>query len=159
VLLVPVLYALGVLELWSVYVVAAVYGLLMMTPLAGAPSIIPSLVDADQLETANALETLSFTLSNVIGPPLAGLLIARSGAPNVLVIDAISYLLFALALTGMRIPAVEESPASSITGEDAGGLRQARRPLRAAPILWRAAGSRPDRRDFCHPPTEIIIEL
>ena len=130
VLLIPVLYALGLLQLWHVYVVAAVYGLLMMIPLAGAPSVIPSLVDADQLETANALETLSFTLSNVIGPPLAGLLIARVGAPNVLVIDGFSYFLFALPLAGMRIPAAQAPPPSK-SAEDTGSLRN------ALGLLWR----------------------
>jgi len=42
----------------------------------------------------------------VVGPPVAGLLIARFGAPSVLVIDALSYATFALALT--RIHATVE---------------------------------------------------
>ena len=64
-LLVPALAALGVLALWHIYLVAAVYGLLMMVPLAGGPALVPSLVPDEQLETANALETLSFTLGGV----------------------------------------------------------------------------------------------
>jgi predicted MFS family arabinose efflux permease len=54
------------------------------------------------MPTANALETLSYTLSGVCGPPVAGLLIAVLGAPDVLAIDAVSYAAFALALS--RIP-------------------------------------------------------
>lgn len=134
VLLVPIFGALGMLGLWYVYVVAAIYGLLMMVPLAGGPSIVPSLVDAGQLETANALETLSFTLSNVVGPPIAGLLIARVGAPNVLFIDALSYFLFALALVGMRIPKAEE-PRLSDTNGDSYDLREAVRLLLQDPVL------------------------
>ena len=75
------------LALWHVYAVAAVYGFLMMIPLAGGPTIVPTLVPREQLPTANALEMLSFTLGGVIGPPLAGLLIARTGAPNVVILD------------------------------------------------------------------------
>jgi MFS family permease len=99
---IPVLYALGHLALWQFYVVAVVYGLLFMITLAGAPSLIPTLVAPEQLATANALETLSYTLSGVSGPPIAGLLIAGLGAPDVLAIDALSYAAFALALS--RIP-------------------------------------------------------
>jgi len=103
---IPILYFLGHLALWHIYLVAIVYGCLMMITLAGGPSLIPSLVPQDRLATANALETLSYTLSGVVGPPVAGLLIARFGAPSVLVIDALSYATFALALT--RIHATVE---------------------------------------------------
>lgn len=96
---IPLLYFLGHLALWHIYLVAVVYGCLMMITLAGGPALIPSLIPQAQLATANALETLSYTLSGVVGPPIAGFLIARFGAPSVLVIDALSYATFALALT------------------------------------------------------------
>ena len=98
IVLVPLAAAAGWLALWQIYLVASVYGLLMMISLAGGPSLIPSLVRQDQLSTANALEMLSFTLGGVVGPVAAGLLIARIGAPNVIVVDAVSYFAFALAL-------------------------------------------------------------
>jgi MFS family permease len=101
--LIPLLHALGRLALWHAYVVAGVYGLLMMISLAGGPSLVPSLVPDAQLATANALEMLSFTLGGVVGPPLAGFLIAIIGAPNVVVVDVASYALFALALSRVRL--------------------------------------------------------
>ena len=103
VLLVPILFYLGQLRLWHVYAVAAVYGSLMMVSLAGGPALIPSLVRKQHLSTANALETLSYTAGGVIGPPIAGLLISLISAPNVLIIDAVSYIAFALALSGVRL--------------------------------------------------------
>jgi MFS family permease len=106
--LVPILYALGVLALWHVYAVAAVYGLLMMIPLAGGPALVPALVPRERLATANALEMLSFTLGEVIGPPLAGFLIARIGGPNVVIIDVVSYLVFAFMLTRVKLLAEEK---------------------------------------------------
>jgi MFS family permease len=111
VLLIPVLHAWGHLALWHIYLVAAVYGLLMMIPLAGGPSLVPALIPRQHLTTANALETLSFTLGGVIGPPLAGFLIAWIGAPNIVIIDAISYLAFAALLTGVKTLPDDDSPA------------------------------------------------
>jgi MFS family permease len=101
--LIPLLYALGDLALWHVYAVAAVYGLLMMISLAGGPSLVPSLVPGEQLATANALEMLSWTLGGVIGPVIAGGLIGWVGAPNVVIVDAISYVALALALARTRL--------------------------------------------------------
>lgn len=110
---VPLLHALGQLEVWHVYVVAAVYGLLMMVSLAGSPALIPAIVAEDQLATANALETLSWTLGGVVGPMLAGTLIAIVGAPNVVILDALSYFAFALALT--QLPAMRPAPTHTHT--------------------------------------------
>jgi MFS family permease len=100
---IPVLHALGLLAVWHVYVVAALYGLLMMIALAGSPAMIPSLVERDSLDTANALETLSWTLGGVVGPALAGLLITLIGAPNVIIVDAVSYFAFAFALWQIHV--------------------------------------------------------
>jgi predicted MFS family arabinose efflux permease len=122
---VPLLHATGQLALWHVYVAAAGYGLLMMISLAGGPTIIPSLVPDDQLATANALEMLSFTAAGVLGPPLAGLLIARFGAPNVLAVDALSYFAFALALVRIgAIPTPERERGRGSFGEAIALLRR-----------------------------------
>ena len=48
-MLIPILNAAGMLALWHVYAVAAVYGFLMMIPLAGGPTIVPTLVPREQL--------------------------------------------------------------------------------------------------------------
>jgi MFS family permease len=100
---VPALHLLGLLEVWHVYVAAAVYGLLLMISLAGTPTMILALVPEEQLATANALETLGYALAGVAGPVLAGLLIARVGAPATVAIDVVSYLLFALVLFRLRL--------------------------------------------------------
>ena len=133
---IPLLHLLGRLDLWVVYLVAAVYGSLMMISLAGGPALIPSLVDKKQLDTANALETLSFTLSGVVGPPLAGLLIARVAAPSIVALDAVSYFAFALALWRIRGER-RRRPAAAVTHEGSGAaLGDAVRLLRSNPVLW-----------------------
>lgn len=133
VLLVPVLHAAGHLALWHIYVVAAIYGGLMMIPLAGGPALVPDLVSDRHLDTANALETLSFTLAGVIGPPLAGVLIARIGAPNVVIFDAATYFAFALALAGVRLAG--QAPAPSANTDHAYQLKDAFRLLFGNTVL------------------------
>lgn len=101
---IPILNWAGALELWHVYTVAGIYGLLLMISAAGGPTMVTSLVPEKHLATANALEVVSFTLSGVIGPPIAGLLLAPYGAPNVVIIDALTYFLFAFLLTRVVVP-------------------------------------------------------
>jgi hypothetical protein len=102
VLSVPSTAALGAVPGWLPFAVAAVYGLLKMVPLAGFPAAIPQLVDENDLDAANALESLSFSLATVVGPAAAGLLIDRIGAANVLLVDGVTFLLFALAAATVR---------------------------------------------------------
>ncbi len=116
---IPLLAALGVLALWQLYLVAAMYGFLFMIPLAGGPSLVPSLVSEEHLSTANALETLSYTLSGVCGPPLAGLLIVLVGAPNVLALDAVSYAAFALGLLLVPVHLGKSAPHAGAAGPGA----------------------------------------
>jgi MFS family permease len=100
---IPVLHATGRLALWHVYLAAAVWGALKMLTLAGTPALLPALVPPERLATANALETLSYTVVGVIGPPVAGLLAPVVGAPDLLVVDAVSYLGFAAALVSTTL--------------------------------------------------------
>ncbi|MEU6576363.1 MFS transporter [Streptomyces sp. NPDC046805] len=101
---VPLAAALGHVPTALPFVVAGVYGLLKMVPMAGFPASIPQLVEESDLDTANALESLSFSVSSVVGPALAGVLVGTMGAPNVLLIDAVTYLVFAGAVATVRRP-------------------------------------------------------
>jgi MFS family permease len=92
------------------FVVAATYGLLKMVPLAGFPAAIPDLVQTADLDAANALESLSFGLAGMAGPALGGLLIGLVGAPAVLAVDALSYIVFALAALSVRRPLLPAGP-------------------------------------------------
>lgn len=110
VLSIPLAEAADILTLPHIYAVATVHGFLMMIPLAGVPTILPSIVPAERLGTANALETLGYTMSGMIGAPAAGLLVAGIGAPGVLWFDAASYFAFATLLATVRLEPRAVSP-------------------------------------------------
>ncbi|MEV4473136.1 MFS transporter [Nonomuraea sp. NPDC049504] len=111
---VPVMAVVGEVPEALPYVVAAVYGLFKMVPLAAFPAAIPDLVREEDRDAANALESLSFSLAGMIGPALGGLLIAGVGAEAVLAFDAVSYgALAACALLVRRRLAPAPSKAGS----------------------------------------------
>lgn len=129
---VPLFYATGLLQVWHVYGAAAVYGLFMMVALAGAPSLIPSLVAPRDLNPANSLETLSYTVGGVAGPAVAGLLIAGIGAPLTVLVDVASYFAFALILFRLDRP-VADRPARTATASSGYGATV--RILAGSPLL------------------------
>src|SRR6476659_3566519 len=63
---VPLAAAMGVLTTAHLFVVAAIYGLLFMTSIAGIPSLIPALVDGSDLTTANAMESISYGIAGLV---------------------------------------------------------------------------------------------
>ena len=132
---IPLLHALHALRLWEIYTVAAIYGLLKMANWAGVPTLIPSLVEEDDLNTANAMESASWGIADVAGPAAAGAVIAIVGAADVLVLDAITYAMFVLALVWLRLPAEDRTPKVE-RAQDRAGLRPAFRFIRRTPAVF-----------------------
>jgi MFS family permease len=139
---VPILAALDpgdAVPLWYVFAVASLFGFLMMIPLAGVPSPLPALVEGDDLNAANALETIGYTAGGVLGPPLAGLLIAQVGPLEALYLDAASYLVFAWAVGRCRPRPEADRPggrkAPGETGSEAAGLLAAARLIARNSVL------------------------
>ena len=102
--LIPLAAALGRLEMWQLYAVALVYGLLKIIPLAGTPAVIPELVPEGELQAAMGLEATAMGAANVLGPALGALLITLIGASNVLLLDAATYLAFAFLISLIKAP-------------------------------------------------------
>ena len=99
---VPIADLLGVLTTTQLFVVAAIYGLLFMVSIAGLPSMIPALVGDEDLNTANAMESITYGIAGLIGPALAGVIIVAVGASAVLAFDAVTYGVFVVCLLLMR---------------------------------------------------------
>jgi MFS family permease len=117
--LIPLLSALDALQMWHLYGVALVYGLLKIIPLAGTPAVLPELVPATELQAASGLEATAMGAANVVGPALGALLITLIGSENVLLLDAVTYLAFAVLISRIKAP-LDRPPRV----EAAGGKRE-----------------------------------
>src|SRR5579872_892740 len=65
-------------------------------------SLVPELVPRNELRAASALGSISVNLARLIGPAVAGVLIARIGVAAVFGLNALTYLLFAAVVTAWR---------------------------------------------------------
>jgi MFS family permease len=92
---------------------------------------VANLVDADQVTDANGRLQASFACASIIGPVLAGVLAARFSPATALGVDAFSFAVSALSLTGLRLrSATAQRP-------DAPHERRATELLAGVRFLWR----------------------
>jgi predicted MFS family arabinose efflux permease len=99
---IPVLHAADVLSFPLLLGLVALLGCFMAPYFASQRTILPELVGEDErtMSQANSMIEGGAAFAALVGPALAGLLIPFIGAPNVLYVDAATYLIaFLLVLT------------------------------------------------------------
>ncbi|MFM6962853.1 MAG: MFS transporter [Micrococcales bacterium] len=99
---IPILYFAGAIQIWHLFIAAAINGLATVFFDVSYQSYIPILVPKDKIAPANsALETTS-QISGLGGPAIVGFLLTVIKAPFVLVVDAFSFLASVLSLSVIR---------------------------------------------------------
>lgn len=107
----PLLLSLGRLDVTGLTVVAALLGI-AGTPFAPARNaLVPHVVPADALLSANGLLQVSFRAAYFVGPLLLAPLVAFLSLPDVFLVDAATFVCSIVTLALMRIPAIT-SPTS-----------------------------------------------
>lgn len=81
---------------WMVVALSLVVGVTDSLSMPSFQTIVPSIVARDQIAPALALNATQFNLSRILGPALAGVLMASLGAVGCFAINAASYVPFIL---------------------------------------------------------------
>ncbi len=108
---IPLLYWFNALALWQLFVIAALAGMLQPATAVGERTLLPELVADADLEAVNMLWAFSQNLSFVVGPAVAGLLVAALGGPFVLLLDAASF--GVMALVAATLPEIVRAPTTT----------------------------------------------
>ena len=111
---VPVAAALGSLTVAQLFAVAFLTGTLTVFFDVSYQAFLPTLVDRDQLVEGNAKLELSRSAAQVAGPSVAGGLVQAATAPVAILVDAASFLVSALLLTGTP----RDDPPARVPGQD-----------------------------------------
>jgi MFS family permease len=122
---IPLLYAFGLLTVWWIYIVGFVHATLTICFEAGQFAAIPSLVNKDDLVTANGRIQASYSGASVAGPLLAGVLVTLVPLAALMLADALSFLVssFSLALIRISFNTGEKRERTSIRSDVFEGLR------------------------------------
>jgi len=94
----------GQVRYWHVAVLAAIYGLGRAIDIPARQSYITDLVGRSDLANAVALNSLVFNGARIVGPAVAGLLIARFGVAFAFLLNGLSFVAVLAALLATRTP-------------------------------------------------------
>jgi MFS family permease len=98
-----ILTVLGLVQLWHVYVFAFLLGCVAAFDSPARQTFVAELVDEAHLSNAVALNSTSFNAARMIGPAIAGALIAIIGSGWVFLINAASFAAVIGSLTLLRV--------------------------------------------------------
>jgi MFS family permease len=93
----------GQITLLWIQVLAVIAGLLAAFEIPARQAFVVEMVGKDDLFTAVAINSTVFNATRVIGPALAGLLLAVAGAAVCFYVNAVSYLAVVAGLMAMRV--------------------------------------------------------
>lgn len=93
----------GLVQLWQVYVFALLLGCVTAFDAPARQTFISDLVGEADLSNAVALNSTSFNAARMIGPAIAGLLIAAVGCGWVFAINAVSFAAVMCSLSFLRV--------------------------------------------------------
>lgn len=117
----------GTVQVWHVYVFALLLGVVSAIDAPVRQTFVAQLVPAEGLPNAVGLNSASFNAARLVGPGIAGLLIAAVGPGWVFIINGITFGATILALTQMRRTELRPMPvAPRAKGQLREGLRYVR---------------------------------
>lgn len=94
----------GLIEVWSVVLLAFLSSAASSFDQPARAALLPSLVPREDLANAVALQTLAFNTAATLGPTLAGVSVATLGFSGTFLLNALSFLGVLAALLYMRVP-------------------------------------------------------
>ncbi|MCX5749050.1 MAG: MFS transporter [Candidatus Saganbacteria bacterium] len=98
----------GRIEVWHLYLLGAVLGLVNSIDMPARQSFVVKMVKREDLGNAIALNSSMVNSARLIGPAVAGVLIAMFGEGYCFLINAVSYVAVIISLMMMKITATEE---------------------------------------------------
>jgi MFS family permease len=123
----------GVVRIWQVYLLAFALGMVTVVDNPTRQAFAAEMVGKFGMANAIALNSAVFNLARIVGPAVAGLVIAAVGTPMAFLINAASYGAVILGLKLMRPEELHQVPRAP---RSPGQLRLTLDYVRARPQLW-----------------------
>ncbi len=109
-------------ELWQVYVFALLQGVITAFDMPARQAFVSEMVDDDLIPNAVGLNSMSFNAARLIGPGVAGLLIAGFGVAPGMLINTLSFVGMLVALLAMDPGRLHPAPPATGRGSAREGL-------------------------------------
>jgi MFS family permease len=103
----------GHAQIWQIAALQALHGMASAFFNPAATGLTPQVVSPERLQDANGLRGLSMSASGIAGPAISAALVAGVGAGWALGIDSLTFLVSAVCLAKLRLPAHVKLPPQS----------------------------------------------
>ncbi len=113
----------GAIRVWQVLVLALTQGIVDTFDTPARQTLQVDLVGIDSLQSAVSLNSSAFNAARMVGPGLAGVLVAATGEGVCFAINAVSYLAVLVALVSIRTPAGARPSDRSLRDDLVEGMR------------------------------------
>ena len=107
----------GNAEVWSLAVIEAVNGVVVAFTFPAMQSVVPMIIDHDDLQQTNAILSFSRQGMFIVGPSLAGVCVVTVGSGWAIAVDAAAYTLSAFCMSRLRLRAVERDDEPSMLAD------------------------------------------
>lgn len=132
----------NVINIWEIAVIAFLMGTVAAIDIPARQAFVAELVSKDQIPSAIALNSATFNAARVIGPGIAGLLIAWIGTGGAFLINGLSYIAVIAALYSMNINSVTaEKKTGTLTSIKEGLVYSFSHPIIRMLIIFTAVSS------------------
>ena len=131
-----VLVITGAAEVWMLAALAGITGAATGFFNPASTGLLPEVVPEDELQPANAVRATAVSGSEILGPALAGVLVAAAGAGWAIAVDAATFAISAVCLTLLRPPARERPEPASFLSD----LREGWDAFRSRRWVWSLVG-------------------
>lgn len=143
-LLLGIVTAAGVVELWMIYLLAFLLGCVTVVDVPARQSFVMEMVEPDDVANAVGLNTTVFTSARVIGPAISGVLISVVGIAPCFFINALSYVAVIAGLLAMdrgELRHVDPIPRAKGQIREGFAYVWSRRELRSTMLLLAVVGT------------------
>jgi MFS family permease len=122
----------GAAEVWTLALFAGLTGAATGFFNPASTGLLPEVVPPNELQPANALRATAVSGGEIVGPLVAGVLVAAAGAGWAIAVDAATFAVSALCLWRLRVPSRVAGAAASFVND----LRDGWEAFRARRWVW-----------------------
>jgi MFS family permease len=101
-LLIPILWATGVLQIWHLLVLEFLIGIFTVFFDVAYQSYLPALIEREHLVDGNSKLQLTVSIAQIGGPTLSGVFIEAITAPYAILVDAVSFVISSVFMIRMK---------------------------------------------------------
>jgi len=113
----------GIIEIWQIFLIACFQGCVDTVDMTARQTFQMDIVGPNDLQSAISLNSAAFNAGRIVGPGLAGIIVAIWGEGICFLLNAVSYLAVLISLIIIKVVVAVKKPDSSIISEILEGMK------------------------------------